>query len=314
MEEKFIPVHIKTVKPAAIENFDIFFKTSDGTMVLYCAQGKVVNQEVREKIHEHSIETLYVRKREKKDYDLYIERFIASFLRDPDIDTPVKARAAYDSIKTVAEDLFENPKADIIRRYKKMIYELMDFILADNSAFLHLIGLTSFDFTTYDHCINVGILGIGLTKVLLNDSPDHNLAEIAAGFFLHDIGKITIPVTVLNKKSTLLPGDWKLIKSHPEEGCAILESCGMLTEEAEIIVMQHHERHDGTGYPRGLRGDQIHLYAKICAIADVFDALTSYRPFRAEFTTFEALKIMKLQMQKEFDPDFFAHFVNLFSE
>ena len=96
------------------------------------------------------------------------------------------------------------------------------------------------------------------------------------------------------------------------KGYKILEKFGEISEEIGVIVLQHHERHDGKGYPRGLKGDQIHIYAKICSMADVFDALTSYRKFKEKNSTFNVLKIMKGEMNKNFDPEFFEKFVKLF--
>ncbi len=102
------------------------------------------------------------------------------------------------------------------------------------------------------------------------------------------------------------------MKKHPEEGYKILEKFGEVSEEIELIVLQHHERHDGNGYPRGLKEDQIHMYAKICSISDVFDALTSYRKYKEKFSTFDALKIIKNEMNKNFDPELFEKFARLF--
>ena len=86
-----------------------------------------------------------------------------------------------------------------------------------------------------------------------------------------------------------------------------------LSKEAKFIVMQHHERHNGKGYPNGLQGDEIHVYSKICCIADAFDALTAKRPYKKELSAFESLKIMQKDMRNEFDPYFFEQFVMLFS-
>ncbi len=102
------------------------------------------------------------------------------------------------------------------------------------------------------------------------------------------------------------------MKTHPVDGVKILNRFDELTQEADVIVSQHHERHDGQGYPKGLKGDQIHMYAQICSIADVFDALSAKRPYRDGYSTFNALKIMKDEVFKDFDPVFFQKFVKLF--
>jgi HD-GYP domain-containing protein (c-di-GMP phosphodiesterase class II) len=96
-------------------------------------------------------------------------------------------------------------------------------------------------------------------------------------------------------------------------GVRILAANKALTKEAELIVMEHHERDDGTGYPRQLKGDEIHISGKICSIADVFDGLTSYRPWRKAYSSYDALRIMKNDIFKHFDPEYFQKFVKLFS-
>jgi HD-GYP domain-containing protein (c-di-GMP phosphodiesterase class II) len=147
----------------------------------------------------------------------------------------------------------------------------------------------------------------------MEDQQGEDIKEVAAAFFLHDIGKCRVPPDILMKKGPLSPVEWKVIRNHVEDGCKILSEQNLLTREAQIIISQHHERHDGSGYPHNVRGDKIHPHARICSIADVFDGLTSFRPFRKEFSSFEAMKIMKNEMFRDFDPVYFQKFVRLFS-
>ncbi|MDP2940719.1 MAG: HD domain-containing protein [Candidatus Omnitrophota bacterium] len=109
--------------------------------------------------------------------------------------------------------------------------------------------------------------------------PDEDRRVISRAGILHDIGKIGISDEVLHKKERLSDEDWRLIKTHPENGINILKSLKFLSEEREIIL-GHHERYDGKGYPRGLRGEEIPLEAAILAAADAFDAMNSRRSYR----------------------------------
>lgn len=102
------------------------------------------------------------------------------------------------------------------------------------------------------------------------------------------------------------------MRLHPIYGEGILARNNQLTEECQIIVMQHHERWNGTGYPLGLKKDDIHLYARICSIADVYEALTSTRAYKEKLATFEALKLMRGKMINHFEEDLFGTFVSLF--
>ena len=103
------------------------------------------------------------------------------------------------------------------------------------------------------------------------------------------------------------------MRRHPQLGYRVLAEVGRLDEVAMPIILEHHERLDGTGYPAGLEGDEIHIYARICAIVDVFDALTTTRPYRKGMKTFEALRLMRETMASELQPEFLAEFVKIFA-
>ncbi|MEJ2201594.1 MAG: HD domain-containing phosphohydrolase, partial [Desulfuromonadaceae bacterium] len=105
----------------------------------------------------------------------------------------------------------------------------------------------------------------------------------------------------------------KIINKHPQDGRMMLEESGLLTEEAKIITGQHHERDDGKGYPNGLTGNDIHPYARICRLADVYEALTADRSYHKRHSTFEAFKIMQKQFTSELDRKLYELFLKLFS-
>jgi HD-GYP domain-containing protein (c-di-GMP phosphodiesterase class II) len=189
----------------------------------------------------------------------------------------------------------------------------MGFILNRDDAFNHLIRMTRYDYSTAVHSVNVGIFSMGLARAMFGDSGLHDMKELAAAFFLHDIGISTVPRDILHKSGPLTHDEWYKIKQHPFQGYKLLKRFNVLTEEARTVVMEHHERHNGKGYPKGISGDSIHVYSKICIIADVFDALTSPRPYRQFQSSFQALKTMQAEMNLDFDPEIFKRFVMLFS-
>ncbi len=128
---------------------------------------------------------------------------------------------------------------------------------------------------------------------------------------MHDIGKIGTPEEILLKPGKLNKPEWELMRQHPVIGSQILaDSSSVLLQTGEIIAISHHEKWDGTGYPFGLKKDTIPLFGRICSIADVFDALTSIRPYKEAFSNEKALNLMKHGVGKHFDPELFA----LFSE
>jgi HD-GYP domain-containing protein (c-di-GMP phosphodiesterase class II) len=129
---------------------------------------------------------------------------------------------------------------------------------------------------------------------------------------LHDIGKSLIDRNILNKKGALNSSEWSQIREHPAMGVRLLQDLKELKEEALVIVEGHHEKLDGSGYPHTLRGDAVHPYARIAALADVFDALTTRRPYKVAQKTFTALQIMRDEMAHALDQELFREFVLLF--
>lgn len=157
----------------------------------------------------------------------------------------------------------------------------------DNETGLHVIRMSHFS----------RILGIaaGMSEVEADD-----LLHAAP---MHDVGKIGIPDRILQKPGPLDPDEWKVMQSHVTIGAEIIgEHEGGMLALASQIALTHHEKYDGSGYPRGLRGDEIPLVGRIVAIADVFDALTSKRPYKKAWTEQEALDFLHEQKGRHFDP------------
>lgn len=143
--------------------------------------------------------------------------------------------------------------------------------------------------------------------------PEMQIQAVQLTGMLHDIGKFRVPIELLVKPSKLTPEEYNLIKIHPEAGYDILKS---LTFEQDIprFVLEHHERLDGSGYPRGLKADAISLEAKIIAVADLMEAMTSFRPYRPALEFKKALKEIVMNKGKLYDPEVVEACIYLFIE
>jgi len=143
--------------------------------------------------------------------------------------------------------------------------------------------------------------------------PDAEVDLVLQASPMHDIGKIGIPDSILLKPGKLTPEEWTVMKKHTIFGARILgDSSFELLRVGEIIALSHHERWDGTGYPNGLAGEDIPLFGRICAVADVFDALTSRRPYKEPFSNDTSLDIMRAGRATHFDPKILDVFFNDF--
>lgn len=155
------------------------------------------------------------------------------------------------------------------------------------------------DTYTHGHSLRVTEHALGLARTLRLAPPILEVLEV--GGLLHDIGKIGIPEKILHKKGPLSNGEFDVIKRHPSDGARML---GELAEMAHVAlcVRHHHERFDGTGYPDGLAGDSIPLTARILAVADAYDAITSERPYRKALGRRQAVEELRRCSGTQFDP------------
>lgn len=220
-----------------------------------------------------------------------------------------KAKQVHQYSGEMIKNLLDNPTAENISATKRAVADVVDLILDDEETSNHLMLITDHDYYTYTHSVHVGVLSICLARNIFRRSNAHDFYELGSGFFLHDLGKVRINQDIINKPGKLTDEEMADMKKHPNLGFGILNQTKQMTNEAKIIILQHHERIDGTGYPKGIRGDELHVYGKICAIADVYDALTTDRPYRKKMQPFEGLKMMKEQMMHHFQKDMFEQFV-----
>ncbi len=238
----------------------------------------------------------------------------SSFLKDTTVAPKRKASHLYEVCLHVMDNILKEPHAGNIIQFKEGVADIVELLLVDKETATQLFQLTSRDHYTYTHSINVGVMSIMLTKALFGESTSHDMKELSAAYFLHDLGKTKIPDELLYSTSKYDDRERSIIEQHPMDGYRILEEADLLTVESKIILSQHHERDDGSGYPNGLKGDEIHIYSRICAVADVFDAMTSRRLYKPSLSLYDALVLMKFDMGLRLNADVFSAFVNLFKQ
>jgi putative nucleotidyltransferase with HDIG domain len=191
--------------------------------------------------------------------------------------------------------------ADVARRMRRLEQRFYDVVGAWARS------IESKDRYTLGHCERVADYACALARGVNLD--EGSLFWFRIGALLHDVGKISVPIEVLNKPGKLTPDERALMERHPEAGVALLEDVEFPWDVLPM-VRSHHERWDGRGYPDRLTGEAIPLHARILALADVFDALTTHRPYRPPFSPEEALRIMRNDAGA-FDPALFPVFEQL---
>lgn len=189
---------------------------------------------------------------------------------------------------------------------QQLVEEIADSVSRNPGALISLARLKTADDYTYMHSVAVCALMIALAKQLGLDARETRSAGVAG--LLHDLGKAMMPMDVLNKPGKLTDEEFAVIKRHPEEGHRVLNGSGA-DAMAFDVVLHHHEKTDGSGYPKGLKDTEISIYAKMGAVCDVYDAITSNRPYKAGWDPAESLRKMAEWANGHFDPRIFQAFV-----
>jgi len=187
-----------------------------------------------------------------------------------------------------------------------MVVSIRDSVMRNPHALISVARLKTADNYTYLHSVAVSALMTVLARQLGLSDEDTMVA--ALGGLLHDMGKAAVPPAILNKPGRLTDGEFDVIRRHPEQGQALLVAAGLNSRPVLDIVLHHHEKIDGTGYPQRLAGDAIPRLAKMGAVCDVYDAITSNRPYKQGWDPAESLKRMAT-WEGHFDPAIFQPFV-----
>jgi len=176
----------------------------------------------------------------------------------------------------------------------------------------HLGHLRATDHFTFRHSVRVGVLATALLGKIFGDrlGRDH-MVRLCTGFFLHDIGMSDVPMEIIEKPGHLSDSEKGVVRMHPVWGQERILNERDLGEETVAIILSHHERADGSGYPFHKRGREIPVIARICTVADTFEALTAERPYRRSMSPFEALQTMHRELPGVIDPWLLAAFIRL---
>ncbi|SHK23855.1 HD-GYP domain-containing protein [Desulforamulus aeronauticus] len=170
------------------------------------------------------------------------------------------------------------------------ISEMIDQLLNDPKLIVELTDIRSMDDYVFAHSVNVCVLALMTGISLGYERP--KLHHLGMGALLHDIGKILIPKEILNKPGPLTQEEYEIVKKHPEFGQQILNKNSQVSNLSKLVVYQHHERYSGEGYPRGLKDNEIHEFAQITGMVDMYDALTADRVYRKAFLPHEAYEMI----------------------
>lgn len=266
---------------------------------LLLSQGQAIRDSYITKIRSHGYSGVFIC--DEFSNDIEIESIISEQLR-------MSAVSAVKDLFMTSSTGDDVATGKILDATKKIVNDLIDEILFNRDVVVNMVDLKIFDDYTFYHSVNVAVLSI-LIGISLN-FPRSYLYSLGLAALLHDIGKIFVDQNILRKDGPLDKSEFVHIKKHTTVGYEYLVNHYDIPSKSYLGALQHHERYDGTGYPRALEGDNISEIGRIIAIADVYDALTSDRPYRKALLPSEAMEYIMGGAGTMFDPQLVTKFTH----
>lgn len=292
--EIYFKIRVGSLLPDRPLTFDLYIQLNS-KYVLYVRSGDKINQEKIKKLDRADI--FYIPAQQRQSY----KNFVFDRLNEEELSTETKALILRESSMTLVEEIFENPNVEeALQDSKEVINELVKFIDQQPEALSHLISLSSHDFYTYNHSLDVGIYSLGLG--MASGYSAQNLAELGRGALFHDIGKREVDINIICKNGPLDDHEWAQMQMHPVFGLQILNEYDV-SEELKACCFEHHENFLGNGYPQKLQGHEIHPMARIVALCDTYDALTTKRSYNQPMLPLDALNFIKDKLGTRYDPE-----------
>ncbi|WP_027364170.1 HD-GYP domain-containing protein [Desulfotruncus alcoholivorax] len=233
------------------------------------------------------------------------------FLPDLQYNDVISEKVRYKAIqqtKKIFHDFRYTKNLVGLDKIESIVDDLVDELLNNKNIMVNLVDIRSNDEYTFGHCVNTCILSM-ITALRLGYSTN-SIRLLAIGAILHDLGKTLIPLEVLNKPGKLTAEEYHLVKKHSEYGFELLCQNTQFQNASKLVVLHHHERYNGTGYPHGLARNQIPQNSAIVGLADMYDALTADRVYRSAYLPHEAFEMLSASGDYLFEFDIVKAFLH----
>ena len=300
--------------------------TDDGLDLMLCKRHSVVDNRIIEMLKKHKVHQIRIivpPEEERKEVEppkpvqiappkpVEPPRIIPKSEVKPVFDEKLK-KEAVEGIQTMFSFIEGGDNMttayQAIQGFEKVVNQVVEVATGDGSSFVHIHDLKSHDEYTYHHSLSVSLLSITTGQEMGLD--DDQLLKLGRCAMLHDAGKQFIPLSIINKTGKLTDEEFAIMKNHPVKGALSIKAKAIGDTEIWGGVMFHHEKINGRGYPKGLRKEEIPLFARIIAVADVYDALTSYRSYRKPMHPSMAYEIICSEIETSFEYDIVKAFTN----
>lgn len=282
--EEFVPVNINTLDD--ISQFELYVKRSSEEGERYVLFKKENMPLQKDLVND----TFYIQQPHQHKYMEYLENNLDNILLRHRDQPQMQSKIIYNVMENVVQDIFCNPTCgESYAKSKELVDNVVHKVMQEDIA-PYLVNLAAYNFQKYTHAVNCFMLLVHYGKSQKYD--EDKLKVLGLGALLHDIGETQTNPSILKKGGTLNEEEREEIRRHPTLGFQMLQKCCNYDPLVRFMAWEHHERWDGSGYPKGIANEQITKFARLLSIVDVYSALTTNRPHRPAYTAYNALRTM----------------------
>ncbi len=278
------------------------------TFVKVLDRDQLFSEDWRLRLREEGIDTVYAEEMDLVSIDHYFEDAVSSVLDDPFASALEKTRVLHAHGEFIAQRIFRHlDDGDLFETGNRWAGSVVHFFLKEQARASLVYRLFSKNYQTFSHSVQVSLLIMSFCRAMRWRAED--IKDIGVAALYHDVGKAWLEPRILNKPGALTREEFSQIKQHPLLAYEHLKTLEWMNDNQLAAVVAHHESMDGTGYPHGVKGKEIHPYARVVHIVDCFDALTTDRPYKRRTSPYKALKLMQSEMRLSFDHHLLYKFI-----
>jgi putative nucleotidyltransferase with HDIG domain len=319
-DNKYVPIFLDQLAHEIPVPFDVYLKvkekdSSEARYILCCSGGDIFQPKWHEKLQQIKVKNVYITADNRETQLQYLNDLLWNIAQEKDLKLEKRVKVAYAASQQILKEAMERPMPETIKRCDEASRAQVELILNEPDTLLHVLKIGSFDYYTYTHSVNVCFMLVSMLHRLDVKRSRQELNEYCLGALLHDIGKTKIRKELLNKPGRFSADEFTEMKKHPSLGVKVVKaSYPSLPPKAEAIILHHHEDLDGTGYPLGLTKEVLNVADRLSRIIDVYDALTTNRPYKTAMSPVEAFTLMLKEFSKKIDTNLLKKFIEIVTE
>ena len=304
LENDFLPIPVHSLVPNHCMAVDLYIRESrTGPFQLYRAHDTPFQENDRERLANNGVRNLFISKSSHRLYQDHLRENLTAVLSDESQDITSRFACLSEVMRdTMSAAMSKDDVDQCVNESSRLAEQTVSLLQRDDYVVTELLGVLHHDYCTFTHSTNVAVM-CGMLGQALGITDPLRLQQITAGGLLHDLGKQEVPDQILAKPARLSDAEFDIVKNHARWGYEKLCRRTDVTYPQLMMAYQHHERVAGGGYPVGCPKEDIHDWARICTVVDVYEALTANRPYRTPMTAKELREVMTNGSGKIFDPE-----------